>query len=510
MRRLAFSAILAAVIVVAASPSPGQVQAPPPLQLFFEAASTDEAVATKALEALAAQWRDAYTPMIIDLARLMRPAGRAGGGDGFDMGAGPTTGGAGEDGEVSTGVGRGSSEFPAVGRRVLPESLARARLVRFLEQQTGQRFDEALHGWRRWMWTLPYEPHPEYAAFKAAVYSQIDPRMRAFFPTGVKSEIRLDEIDTGGVGVNGIPPLYNPSIVPAAEARYLRDNHLVFGIVVNGEARAYPKRILGWHEMAIDRIGGVDVTVVYCTLCGTVIPYESRLGSQHYIFGTSGLLYRSNKLMFDQQTSSLWSSIDGRPVVGPLTGSGLQLVSHPVVTTTWGEWKTTHPGTTVLSIETGFDRDYREGAAYRDYFSTDRLMFSVPNEDRRLKNKDEVLTMRIRTAAGGEAQPVAIEADLLKRQPAYHFEAQGRQLVVITTRQGANRVYLLGSHEVTFPSRPHDGRTIADSGGRKWQVTEEALVAADEPSVRLPRVPAQRAFWFGWHAQYPETRLIQR
>jgi transposase-like protein len=226
-----------------------------------------------------------------------------------------------------------------------------------------------------WMWTLPYEPHPEYAAFKAHVYSQIDPRMRAFFPASVKADIRLDEIDTGGVAVNGIPPLYNPSIVPAADARYLRNNHVVFGIVVNGEARAYPKRILAWHELAVDKVGGVDLTVVYCTLCGTVIPYESRLGSQRYIFGTSGLLYRSNKLMFDQQTNSLWSSIDGRPVVGPLVGSGLQLVSHPVVTTTWGEWRATHPDTTVLSIETGFDRDYREGAAYRDYFNTDRLMF---------------------------------------------------------------------------------------------------------------------------------------
>lgn len=339
--------------------------------------------------------------------------------------------------------------------------------------------------------------------------SQIDPRMRAFFPASVKADIRLDEIDTGGVAVNGIPPLYNPSIVPAADARYLRNNHVVFGIVVNGEARAYPKRILAWHEMAVDTVGGVDLTVVYCTLCGTVIPYESRLGSQRYIFGTSGLLYRSNKLMFDQQTNSLWSSIDGRPVVGPLVGNGLQLVSHPVVTTTWGEWRATHPDTTVLSIETGFDRDYREGAAYRDYFNTDRLMFSVPTEDDRL-NKDEVLTLRVRPAAGGEAQPVAIEAEFLKRQPVYHFEAQGRRLVVVTTRQGANRVYLLGGHEVAFPSRPHDGRTIADSAGRKWQVTEEALVAADDPSARLPRVPAQRAFWFGWHAQYPETVLIHR
>ena len=484
-----------------------QPQPAPPLQLFFEAASLDETVAARALEALASRWHDGYTPMIIDMARLMRPAPRQQAG-GFDMGAGPTSSADGGD-EFSAGRAGADVGVPP-SRRVLPESRARARLIRFLERQTGQRFDEALHGWRRWMWAQPYAPHPEYAAFKAHVYSQIDPRMRAFFPDQVKAGIRLDEIDFGGVPVNGIPPLRQPAVVPAAAARYLRDNHIVFGLVVNGEARAYPKRILAWHEMALDTVGGVELTVVYCTLCGNVIPYESRIGERRITFGTSGLLYRSNKLMFDEETFSLWSSIDGTPVVGALVGSGLQLVSHAVVTTTWGEWKRTHSDTTVLSIETGFDRDYREGAAYRDYFSTDRLMFAVPGDDRRLRNKDEVLTMRIRPAAGGEAQPVAIEVDLLRRQPAYHFEAQGRQFVVITTRQGANRVYLLGGHEVAFPSRAHDGRMIADSAGRKWRVTEEALVAADDSSVRLPRAPAQRAFWFGWHAQYPETILIQR
>lgn len=504
MRKVCLT-VLAMLVAAAVVNRVQAVQDAPPLQVFFDAASLDEAVASRALAQLSAQWRDGYTPMIIDMARLMRPAPRPGGS--FDMGEGPTSGG--EDDEFSParpGAGAGVE----TSRAVRPESRARARLVRFLERQTGQRFDEALHGWRRWMWRLPYAPHPEYATFKAHVYSQMDPRMRAFFPAGVRADIRLDEIDFGGVPVNGIPPLRQPSVIPASEARYLRDSHVVLGLFVNGEARVYPKRILAWHEMALDTVGGLDLTVVYCTLCGTVIPYESRVGDRQIAFGTSGLLYRANKLMFDEETFSLWSTLEGRPVVGPLTGSGLALVSHPVVTTTWGEWRAMHPDTTVLSIETGFERDYGEGAAYRDYFASDRLMFMVPDDDRCLKNKDEVLTMRIRPAAGGEALPVAIEAELLKRQPAYHFEAQGRQLVVITTRQGANRVYLLGGHDVAFPSRSHDGRTIADSAGRRWQVTEEALVAADDPSVRLPRVSAQRAFWFGWQAQYPETRLIQR
>jgi Protein of unknown function (DUF3179) len=111
------------------------------------------------------------------------------------------------------------------------------------------------------MWKLPYDPHPDYATFKGLVYGQIDPRMHAFFAESTRSSIRLDEIDWGGVIVNGVPPLRYPRVLPAASAEYLKNSSVVFGIEVNGEARAYPKRILAWHEMAIDRVGGVELTV---------------------------------------------------------------------------------------------------------------------------------------------------------------------------------------------------------------------------------------------------------
>ena len=119
---------------------------------------------------------------------------------------------------------------------------------------------------------------------------------------------------------NGIPPLELPEHLLAAEATYLADDNIVFGLVVGDEARAYPKRILAWHEMAIDVVGGLDLTIVYCTLCGTVIPYESVADGRRIRFGTSGLLYRSNKLMFDDATKSLWNTLEGVPVVGSLVG----------------------------------------------------------------------------------------------------------------------------------------------------------------------------------------------
>lgn len=482
---------------------PGQSQAqppaaqPPPLEAFFAAASADERQARAGIDALEARWRDRYTPMIIDLVRLMRPAPRQVASD--ELFRGPDD----DPGDPrDAGAGSGANGASQMLAPVQRQAFVRQRLLRFLERQTGQRFGEDLKRWREWMWKLPADSHPAYAAYKGEVYAQIDPRMRQFFRNDPETRIRLDEVDWGGVTVNGIPPLVYPKVLPAGEASYLRDGHLVFGVVVNGEARAYPKRILAWHEMAIDRLGGVEMTIVYCTLCGTVIPYESAAGGRLHRFGTSGLLYRSNKLMFDETTLSLWNTIDGRPVIGELATQNIQLTAHAAVTTTWGEWRAEHPDTTVLSLETGHTRDYREGAAYRDYFSHDDLYFAVSHVDRRLKNKAEVVTLRV--ASDDEVTPVAIAVDVLKPRRVYPFSVGERRFVVLTSAKGANRVYAVDA-EVTFTGMG-DGVAIDAAGGR-WRMTEEALVQ-EGGAARAPRVAAQRAFWFGWVAQYPQTLLF--
>lgn len=443
-----------------------QTVAPVPLDVFARAAATSEREARPALNTIAANWRAGYVAMLLELAELsVAPRG-------------------------SGGV-----------------SPARERLILFLEEQTGKYFGHDFDRWYRWLWSLPYAPSRDYAVFKGRLYENVDPRMRSFFPPDVPSVIRLDEVVWGGVRVNGIPPLNYPAHLAAGAARYLKDDHIVFGIALNGEARAYPKRILAWHELARDTLGGVELTIVYCTLCGTVIPYESAVGGQMRRLGTSGLLYRSNKLMFDEGTHSLWSTLEGRPVIGPLVGQGLELRPHSVVTTTWGEWRRLHPNTTVLALETGHERDYSEGAAYRDYFSSDRLMFSVPTLDNRLPNKAEVLVMRLTTGAdGSRGRPVAISADFLRRRPLFQRQLAGRNIVVMTSPKGANRVFDAGGSR--FVRVDADGTLLDDAGGR-WTMTEEALVLVTRRSETRLRLPAQRAFWFGWQAQYPDTVLIK-
>ena len=245
--------------------------------------------------------------------------------------------------------------------------------------------------------------------------------------------------------------------------------------------------------------GGVPITGVYCTLCGTMIPYESTINGITYQMGTSGFLYRSNKLMYDKQTKSLWSTA-GKPVVGALVGKELKLKSRPVVTTTWGQWKLLHPDTTVLSLNTKFPRDYGEGVAYKDYFSSDELMFAVPSLDTTLKNKAEVLVLPC-----FKKQPTAVTIALLNTNRIYQNSVADTHFVIITDSSGANRVYKSNNSFKTLKGN----NSILDSAGKVWTISEEALRCA-ETDEKMPRLEAHRAFWFGWHAAYPDGHLITK
>ena len=440
------------VLLLGAQPSRAELGEREASRAFLTLVVGEEADIVEAIDLIESNWEPSYLPMVLDVMRLIRN--------------------------------------PAIS----------ATLLRLIETKTGGEHGFDLGEWQRAMWNAPEVRHPRYAAFKGALHGFLDPRFAAYFDEVGEPLIRLDEIVWGGVRQDGIPPLRNPAMLAADQIGYLDDDHIVFGISVNGDARAYPKRILGWHEMFVDTVGGVPVAGVYCTLCGTVILYHTEHDGVNHALGTSGFLYRSNKLMYDQATQSLWSTMRGIPVVGPLVGKGIVLDRGSVVTTTWGEWRRRHPDTKVLTLDTGHSRDYGEGAAYRDYFATDELMFQVPALDARLKNKDEVFTVLL---AAHPDRPLAISADFLAANPVHHDAIEDIALVVLTDPSGANRAYASG--DVTIASYDGD-RSVQDDAGMTWTLEEHALTAED--GRVLHRIPAQRAFWFGWYAAFPHTRLV--
>jgi len=361
---------------------------------------------------------------------------------------------------------------------------------------------ETIRDWADLMLWIEGHPeflaHPSYRQIKLDLLQRVDPNFLRFLDdarsTAENMDIRLEEIVWGGVRVDGIPALESPAMIEAAAADYLLDDDLVFGIAINGDVRAYPLRILGWHEMFNDVIGGQPVALAYCTLCGSAILFETDVEGQEapLIFGSSGLLYRSNKLMFDRSTDSLWNQFTGKPVTGPLRGSGIELKIRPVVTSTWAEWRARHPETTVLSLETGHSRDYGSGVVYNDYFKSPDLMFPARvASERTARRKDFVFG--VKTVGAARAWPVAAFAET----PVINDRVGARDLVLIGDA-ASRSVRAYARDGLTF--RKTDRSNVLTDGTAEWRMTEDALIGPAD--ARLARIAGRLGYWFAWSGYF--------
>jgi hypothetical protein len=271
-------------------------------------------------------------------------------------------------------------------------------------------------------------------------------------------------IQRGGPPKDGIPAIDRPKFIRGEQAKLAADDR-VLGVVRNGQARAYPVRILNWHEVVNDRFGDSQVVVTYCPLCGTGMAFDPPSSTRGSGFGVSGLLYNSDVLLYDRATQSLWSQILQAAVSGPLKGTRLESV--PLTHTTWADWQRRHPKTEVLSTDTGFGRDYSRDP-YAGYNRIQRLMFDVEHRDDRFPLKEWVLGVEI----GGKAK--AYPFSVLARA----VDAKGE----LTDTVGGKRL------------RVRYDRTHA---------TAEAFDADGRP------LPGVMAFWFAWVAFHPGTEVLR-
>ena len=278
---------------------------------------------------------------------------------------------------------------------------------------------------------------------------------------GVKYLIHPSKINSGGPPKDGIPSIDNPKFVAVTVAdEWIQDNELVLAIIHKNVTKVYPMQIMVWHEIVNDNIADDPILITYCPLCGTGIAYERKINDQEVEFGTSGKLYNSNLVMYDRLTESYWTQIEGKAIVGELTGMKLKPVS--INTVLWSEWKINHPNSLVISQDTGFDRNYGKDP-YGSYYQDSFIMFPTENQDNRIHPKTVIFGIEI-----NETFKAYKEVDLIKNSVIKDTVAN-QKIIIQRDVSGV----------VTFTNLE----------------TNQEIVK-------------ERGFWFSWYAFHPNTLLF--
>ncbi len=273
------------------------------------------------------------------------------------------------------------------------------------------------------------------------------------------ASIDIKDIFSGGPPRDGIPSINSPKFIAINQVDFLKDNDIVIGLSRGKIAKAYPTRILIWHEIVNDIINGEAVAITYCPLCGTAMVFNREVNGKLRQFGVSGLLYQSDVLMYDRETESLWSQLAMQAVSGKALGTKLNWLESEHLT--WKAWKEKYPQGQVLSTDTGYQRNYNS-EAYSSYFASDDIMFPVPITRNELAKKAWVLGVII----DAEAKAYPLD-DLIAKKIIYD--------------QIANK-----------------------------KITIEYDAVKKYPQVRTENgenILSVMVYWFAWQAFYPQTSV---
>ncbi|HET8575668.1 MAG TPA: DUF3179 domain-containing protein [Methylomirabilota bacterium] len=330
-----------------------------------------------------------------------------------------------------------------------------------------------------------------------------------------KALVPLDEIVSGGPPPDGIPAIDRPSFVTLAAAdAWLKPKEPVVALEISGDARAYPLQILMWHEIVNDTVGGRPVTVTYCPLCNSGLVFDRVVGGVTLDFGTSGKLYKSDLVMYDRQSHSLWAQMEGRAIVGERAGTRLGLI--PANTVAYEDFKAIYPGGKVLSRETGHARSYGRNP-YEAYDRPDSSPFLLQGTaDRRRPPKERVVGVLM------SGMPRAYPWSVLEKQGVLHDTLGGEPLVIFhrpgalsalddsrmeqSRAIGATAVFssVLAGKLLTF-ERVADGFRDKQTSSL-WSLLGYAT-KGPLAGKRLKPIQHVDAFWFAWAAFNPATSV---
>ncbi len=279
------------------------------------------------------------------------------------------------------------------------------------------------------------------------------------------SDQNRKRLKQGCFGKDCIPSIDNPNFLPVAEVDFLEPEEMVISLVMDGTAKAYPLKILNWHEIVNDEVNGEPVLITFCPLCYTGIAFQRVLDGEPVEFGVSGKLLNNNLVMYDRKTESYWEQLTGKAIVGPKTGEKLEFIN--VWTVSWADFQEDHPEGLVLAIPQGSQRDYNY-YPYGDYQTSERVLFENEHEDNRLHRKEIVYGLIV----NGQAK--AYPEELIQEQLA-------------------------------------EGGTILDSlGGADLQITYQNGKFTPVNLQNNQQIDFQIGFFFAWAAFHPQTDIYQQ
>lgn len=277
------------------------------------------------------------------------------------------------------------------------------------------------------------------------------------------SLIPAEKIKRGGPPRDGIRSIDKPVFVDPAGAGFLKDKDRVIGVYYQGVAKAYPIKILNWHEIVNDTFQNTAILISYCPLCNSGMVFSAQSKTLRFTFGVSGLLYNSDVLLYDRQTQSLWSQIMGESISGRL--KGVKLVLLPSSHTTWRQWRRQYPNSKVLSTKTGFRINYNK-SPYMGYARSNKLMFKVEHKNSAYGNKELVLGLTL--------------GDKHKAYPFSELSKQGKS--EFNDDFAGNILHI------------------------KWLEDDKTAMIFDSQGEELPTV---LAYWFAWYTFFPDTEIFR-
>jgi hypothetical protein len=330
-----------------------------------------------------------------------------------------------------------------------------------------------------------------------------------------KISVPPEEIASGGPPKDGIPAIDNPSFESLDQAdEWLEASDPLMVVEHDGLVKAYPLRILIWHEIVNDEVGGRPLTITYCPLCNTALVFERAVGDLVLDFGTTGSLRHSDLVMYDRQTETWWQQATGEAIVGQLLGTLLDY--YPANTLAWETVKELYPNARVLSRQTGYGRSYGQNP-YVGYDSRSGpiAVFFRETPDPRLPALDRVAALDLEN--GWAASFEQLSAHRVANDEA------GDIAFVVFWQPGASSALDQRSipegrdvgQTVAFDRRLADmtlsfewqgGRFIDRETGTTWDLAGRA-VEGPLAGERLAPIPHGNHFWFAWAAFRPETRV---